>query len=123
MSRNPFGISAVIASIALLIWSIGETFAYPQGPNVSLGSNPIAAYYCNANTNWTNQTNETFIITDFASMNNTAFIYLGGTANTDMRARFVEGTPISYVTGLPIPPSEFIHCGSNAVVFSGYYTH
>ena len=33
---------AVIASLALLIWSIGETFAYPQGPNVSLGSNPIA---------------------------------------------------------------------------------
>ena len=123
MERNLFGISAVIASSALLIWSIGETFAYPQGPNVSLGSNPIAAYYCSANTNWTNQTTETFIITDISSMNNTAFIYIGGTGSTDMRARPVEGSPVSFVTGLPVSPGDFVHCGSNPMVFSGYYTH
>ena len=123
MSRNPFGISAVIASIALLIWSIGETFAYPQGPNVSLGSNPIAANYCTANTNWTNQTNQTFVITDLASLNNTAYLYVGGTANTDLRSVFVEHSPISYVTGIPVSPGDFIHCGGNSIVFSGYYTH
>ena len=37
MGKHLFGISTLIMSIALLIWSIGETFAFPQGPNVSLG--------------------------------------------------------------------------------------
>ena len=123
MERNLFGISAVIASFALLIWSIGDTFAYPQGPNVSLGSNPIAANYCSANTNWTNATNQTFVITDLASLNNTAYLYVGGTGHTDLRAVFIEHSPISYVTGIPVSPGDYIHCGSNAIVFSGYYTH
>ena len=39
--KDLFGISAVITSIGFLIWTIGETFAYPQSPNVSFGSNPL----------------------------------------------------------------------------------
>ena len=46
MGKHLFGISTLIMSIALLIWSIGETFAFPQGPNVSLGSNPIVTLDC-----------------------------------------------------------------------------
>jgi hypothetical protein len=44
MERHYFGLSTLLASVALLIWSIGETFAFPQGPNVSMGSNPIMSY-------------------------------------------------------------------------------
>jgi len=51
------------------------------------------------------------------------YLYVGGTAHTDLRAVFVEHSPISYVTGIPVSPGDFIHCGSNAIVFSGYYTH
>ena len=43
MERHYFGLATLLASVALLIWSIGETFAFPQGPNVSMGSNPYWA--------------------------------------------------------------------------------
>ena len=46
MERHYFGISTLLASVALLIWSIGETFAFPQGPNVSMGSNPVESIFC-----------------------------------------------------------------------------
>ena len=118
MERNLVGMSAVIASCALLIWSIGETFAYPQGPNVSLGSNPIAASVAPTQLDELNQS--TFVITDLASLNKHLLFYVGGT-DPDLRSVFIEHSPISYVTKF-ISPGDFIHCSSNAV-FSGYYTH
>ena len=45
MEKNLFSISAFVTSLALLIWSIGETFAYPQGPNTSIGTNPIESFH------------------------------------------------------------------------------
>ena len=45
MERNLFGIAAVISSVGFLIWSIGQATAFPQGPNVSLGSNPLESFY------------------------------------------------------------------------------
>ena len=45
MERHYFGLSTLLASVALLIWSIGETFAFPQGPNVSMGSSPYESLY------------------------------------------------------------------------------
>ena len=36
MERRLFGIAAIIASTAYFFSSIADTFAYPQGPNVSL---------------------------------------------------------------------------------------
>lgn len=68
MERNLFGISAVIASLALLIWSIGETFAYPQGPNLSMGSNPVFSYGGDVGSTSVNlmtvPANQTAIVTD-----------------------------------------------------------
>ena len=69
MERHYFGLSTLLASVALLIWSIGETFAFPQGPNVSMGSNPIVTISCNSHSDFASSyqvpTSYYFVITDF----------------------------------------------------------
>ena len=66
MERHYFGLSTLLASVALLIWSIGETFAFPQGPNVSMGSNPIRSFSCNYQTSYTVPSDSIFIVTDIS---------------------------------------------------------
>ena len=68
MERHLIGISAILVSLAILVWSIGETFAYPQGPNVSFGSNPVFTRSATGNSNvtlFTNNTSSVAIITDY----------------------------------------------------------
>ena len=36
MKRNYFGLATLVASVALLVSLIGETFVFPQGPNESM---------------------------------------------------------------------------------------
>ena len=48
MERHYFGLATLLASVSLLIWSIGETFAFPQGPNVSMGTNPVVSFTCDS---------------------------------------------------------------------------
>ena len=68
MERNLFGISAIIASVALLVSSIGNSFALPQGPSVNVGSNPIFSYggtISNSTTTlFTAPSDQTMIVTD-----------------------------------------------------------
>ena len=81
MERNLFEISTLIASVALLVWSIGDTFAYPQGPSVSLGANPIVTISCSASVghpDYPNTNNKyvvpqgvDFIVTDIATSHGT----------------------------------------------------
>ncbi len=71
MERHYFGLSTLLASVALLIWSIGETFAFPQGPNVSMGSNPVFSAYsssCSSNEQIiVVPSNQNLVITDIVS--------------------------------------------------------
>ena len=68
MERNLFGISAIIASVALLVSSIGNSFALPQGPSVNIGSNPVFSYggtvSNNSTTLFTAPSDQTMVVTD-----------------------------------------------------------
>ena len=119
MERRLFGIAAIIASIAYLISSIGNSFAYPQGPNVSLGSNPIVSFYCaSGNVAYTVPSGQSLVITDFIGVSNYPYF----TLSTGESLNMVDGT-YSSRTGYKLTGGTSITCGSGSMVVSGYLTH
>ena len=145
MSKNLFGISTLIMSIAFLIWSIGETFAYPQGPNVSLGSNPIVTLDCgranSTNTDILDYPSHTspyevpagfdYIITDFgaghASASTIEVNNGNGWQNLYYHYFSAQGTTqgFSLQTGAKVPSGAFVRCGGSTDTgfVSGYLAH
>ena len=110
MEHRLFGIAAIIASMAFLISSIGDSFAFPQGPNVSLGSNPIVTIDCGSN-GASYPSNEyqvpagyDLLITDIISPNHTVTIYRNGSG----WMRLVETK--SLATGILIASGDLIKC-------------
>jgi hypothetical protein len=122
-----------ILAFSILILTLGYTWsnfqaanAFPQGPNVSMGSNPInqAYKYCNALTNeamLTNSSSQDFIVTDIIVTNGTADILIDG--NTIIN---VSGH-IAFQTGLKILSGSTVSCTDTGsyprVTITGYYTH
>ena len=129
MERNLFGLSTLIASVALLIWSIGETFAYPQGPNVSLGSNPIQVFQvsCNSSSPVIMTTaNETFIITDLIVRSGSYTPGITLKLNGSGWLSFAQNKEFYFKSGLPVPPNSSLECQSSygrEVTVSGYIAH
>ena len=137
MERHIIGISALLTSLAVLVWSIGETFAYPQGPNVSLGSNPVFTRSATGNSNvtlFTNNTSNVAIITDLTVTGpyNYGCTALFSVTNSNdsyrLRNHYIGSTSISLQAGLPVPAGESLimngntsYCESSSV--SGYYAH
>ena len=79
MERRLIGIAAIIASVAYLFSSIGQTFAYLQGPNVSTGSNPIVSFYCaSGNAAYTVPSGQSLVMTDFIGVSSHPYIDLSG---------------------------------------------
>ena len=131
MHKLFWGIAALITSIAILIWSVTESFAYPQGPNVGMGSNPIVSFYCSGGNvrlfdgshtsgNWTIPGTADLIITDAAatsSYNSTLIVDSISilTAN--------GGSSHSFGTGFRIPAGSVISCNNYAASWSGYYAY
>lgn len=118
MHKIIFSIAALIASVALLISSITDSFAYPQGPNVSLGSNPIVSFYCD-NGGYTIPTGQDFIITDFIGASSYPSVYVNG--SSAMYIGFAGNS--SLTTGWKIPSGSIVSCVSGTVYLSGYLTH
>ena len=106
MTSHLFGFSALISSIALLVFSIGETFAYPQGPNVSLGSNPIVTLSCFGHNHYQNiyqvPTGMTLVITDF---------HIGADTNGYIRVGSVDALQTSSVTS-----TLFLELGTRVLI-------
>lgn len=132
MERNLFGISTLIASLALLVWSIGDTFAYPQGPNVSLGSNPIVTISCSASSghpNYPNTTNKylvpqgvDYIVTDIATSHGTqglAIIINNYMMFADYRYSTNMGGYPHLTSGLKITEGDEVYCTGSGFI-SGY---
>ena len=138
-NNNLFGIAAIILSIAVLIHSISDSIAFPQGPNVSLGSNPIVTIRCPSSANlpnipdsYTVPAGYDYIVTDWTMPNTTSgysYMYLGN--DVLMSYYWSSGTGFSqhasFATGLKIPSGETIRCvtPSNTYggVISGYLAH
>ena len=137
MTKHLFGIAAVISSVAFLVFSIGETFAYPQGPNVSLGSNPIVTLSCFGHNHYQNvyqvPTGMTLVITDFHIGSDTnGYIRVGSTStlsNADniLRHYLQNASPnhISFSSGITVAEGLYVQCtgGNDGSFAAGYLTH
>lgn len=122
MSKNLFGISTLIMSIAFLIWSIGETFALPQGPNVSMGTNPVVSFMCNT-TPYIVPSNMDLIITDLVGTSGyDATVSANGTVITLFHAWSGGNGYHTFATGYKADAGSSITCGRN-VYIGGYLAH
>ena len=128
-SQILFGVAAVVLSFGYFIRSIQPAEAFPQGPNVSMGSNPIVAFSSNcsqSSPSITTTGSDTLIITDIivgdGSYTEGATLKLNG---SDWMS-FPETTTQSFNSGFPVPPSSTLSCYAyygKTLVVSGYYTH
>ena len=118
MNNTLFGIASIIFGIAALVWSIGDSFAYPQGPNVSLGSNPIVSFNCNSG-GYTIPSNSDYIITDFIGVYGSPYVYFNG--GNSIYLDFPGNSTL--MTGYRVPSGTVITCSSGSVHISGYLVH
>ena len=118
MHKTVLSLAVLVASFALLIFSIGDSFAYPQGPNVSLGSNPIISFQCGSS-GYTVPNGQDFIITDFIGASSYPSIYVDGVSA--MYIGFNGNSSLN--TGWKIAAGSTVSCVSGTVYLSGYLTH
>ena len=124
----------VLLSFSLLIASIGYAFqslqradAYPQGPNVGMGSNPIEAFSftCTSSSPQAFTTgNELFIITDVVVADGGSTEHAMLKLNGADWIPFPEASVQSLNSGYPIPANSTLSCYayySKRVAISGYY--
>ena len=127
--RTLLALAAVIFAAGYFVRSFQPANAFPQGPNVSLGSNPIDhdTIYCDGTDSFTNASTSTFIITDLITYNSggyTLSLFIDGNIATSL-----QGNPTNDVTiasGLKVNPGQVITCTGSQYRFytiSGYYTH
>ena len=137
MNNTLFGISAIIASSAMLISSIGNSFAYPQGPNVSLGSNPIVTISCSGHSHFPSiyqvPAGTDFVITDFHVGADTNGYIRVGTSNSLnasdnlLRHYLYQASPthMSFRSGIRVTEGLYVNCsaGNDGSFMSGYLSH
>lgn len=125
--RNILALACLVLSFGYTWNSIQSANAFPAGPNVSMGSNPIdqAYKYCNGSSNasiLSNSTNQSFIVTDIVVTGGTAEILIDGSVIMS-----VSSDHVALQTGLRIDGGSTIACtdaGSYPrVTIVGYYTH
>ena len=118
--RNLFGIAAIILSCSVFVHSLNSANAFPQGPNVSLGSNPIDNGFGYNAPAFVNNSSTDFIVTDLNCSSNTLILIDG------VNAYWCNiGVAHSLRTGLKLSPSSTIQTNSNNTYLSisGYYAH
>ena len=115
MNNSLLGIAGVIASVAFLISSISDSIAYPQGPNVNTGSNPIVSLDCNGG--YVVPVSSDLIITDFIGVSSYPTLRVDG-VNT---LYLTDGTH-SLTTGWRVPAGGAISCVSGSAYLTGYLT-
>ena len=121
------GSALLIASSGYAYQSLQQANAYPQGPNVGLGSNPIEAFSFNSTSSSPQAFttgNEMFIITDVTvadgSSTGTATLLLNG---SDWLP-FPEASVQSFNSGYPVPPNSTLSCIADypkRMAVAGYY--
>jgi len=118
MHKLIFSISSLIFALGFFISSIGDSFAYPQGPNISMGSNPIISFQCGSS-GYTVPNGQDFIITDFIGASSYPSIYVDGLSA--MYIGFNGNSSLN--TGWKIAAGSTVSCVSGTVYLSGYLTH
>ena len=127
--RTLFGIGFIIFALGYFVRSFQPANAFPQGPNISLGSNPIDGFNvaCN-NTSPAvmSTTDQIFIITDVIVSDG----YSTGGVTLKLNGAdwmsFGESVEVALQSGLSVPVNSTLGCYAyygRDVVISGYYTH
>ena len=121
--------AAVIVATGYLFQSLSSADAYPQGPNVSRGTNPVEAFSvtCNTSTPTLLTTgNEKFIITDVVVANGGSSEDVTMYLNGSEWVRFPETSMQSFNSGFPVPSNSTLTCYayySKRTIITGYYAH
>ena len=140
--RNILAFAAVIFATGYLVRSFQPANAFPQGPNVSMGSNPIESWAGRGN-NWDTLTTlaNNFVITDISvywsdSGSGDCRFYLS--TDTTSSSYLFEGwireeysylsqIERSFASGIPVAAGQTLYAKtSNSICrynISGYYTH
>jgi len=121
--RNILSLGFVLLAGSVFVHSLKAANAFPSGPNVSLGSNPIEHGYGNCNNSsvlFTNNSVNDLIITDI-TIKYTGYehtLYIDGVTAWSSTGNF------NFISGLKINPASVVTCsGSYTMTISGYYTH
>ena len=137
MTKHYFGITSIILASACLIWSIGQAGAFPQGPNISMGSNPVDSFQVTCPNTILTTTSQEFVITDIrigSGYYSNDSITLS-TQNETLIKLYNSNDGNVFVplqSGIKIPVNETLSCSitnSNApsyskeIFISGYYAH
>ena len=119
MERHYFGLSTLLASVALLIWSIGETFAFPQWPNVSLGSNPLVSFSCSAgHGSYTVPSNSIFVVTDITKTNGRFLMQADGVLRWRLGLNSNSSEEhIQFNSGIRFDSNEVITCSHGSAIY------
>ena len=124
-----YGVTAVFLSASVFVHSLKSANAFPQGPNISLGSNPIdnAIAVCNSSysTLFSNNSTQAFVVTDITRQHPSYPLSL---RIDNQEAWIIEsgGHPqiFQFQSGLKIAPGSSLDCAHSGfrVMISGYYT-
>jgi hypothetical protein len=128
--RNLFGIAAIILSSAVFVQSLNSANAFPQGANVSLGSNPIEHHYgvCTQADFFLNSTNNPFIITDIIGQTQGGYdltLYVNGAVGAKLYSS-TENVFYGLKSGIVVDPGEAVYCSGGTtriITITGYYAH
>ena len=125
--RSLFGIAAILLSGAVFIHSLKSANAFPQGPNVGMGSNPIASFYVSCSQSEPTvltTTSELFIITDILVSDGYSTGGIDLKLNGSSWYSLGENVQMAMQSGIPVPLNSTLSCytyyGRN-LVLSGYY--
>ena len=115
----------VLLCTSVLVDSLQNATAYSSGPTVSLGSNPIANFTqtcSNWETIFTNNTSQTFIITDVVHAYSGSYV---ASLRQNGQRIFDSRENHHFNSGLAIQPGQSIECYNNGynVTISGHYVH
>ena len=134
--RNLFGIAAIILSSAAFLHSLNTASAFPQGPNISMGGNPIESMAGNGSTTLlTVPSDRALIITDVDLTNSSSgghTVSLTDSSGTVYgkwyvpQYHYTAQVITSKISGISIPPGTQLQWdGSTSVNYtlSGYYAN
>ena len=129
-------LAALVAAASMLVESLQPAHAI-NGPNVSLGSNPVDSHYFNCTSQndgilFTNSSAQDYVITDIILYNGAARLNIG--TETGSPTEFIGGyashgydQTFQFRSGIVVPAGSTLYCSAvNAypeVTVSGYYAH
>ena len=114
----------VLLCAAALNQSLLSANAASQGPNISLGGNPIANFTaaCGSwSTLYTNTTTQNFVVTDVVHSYPSSNV----TLQINTQTIYASREPTRFVSGLIVAAGETVTCAHSGyeVTISGYYAH